>query len=329
MTSTISVRPVPPGRPDDVSDPADPAGPVVPVDRAGAVEDGSDVVPPEPEPGSTRPGRSDSSRRRLPLLHGRGLVGLVLVGVVVLLGLLAPVLAPYGPNQQIPGAYLLPSGAEHWLGTDSLSRDLLSRTLHGIRADLAIIFVAVPVGAVVGTLVGLAAAVHPAVDATAQRTFDIILAFPALILGIALTAVLGPGMLTVGIVIALAEIPTFGRMVRTQVITIREQPYVEAAAVIGAGPGWLARRHVLPNALPPLTVQLALGMSTAVFIEGGMSFLGLGIVPPDPSLGSLIREGMTHVYEAPLMTAGALGAVVALVLGFLLISQALAAARRS
>jgi peptide/nickel transport system permease protein len=262
------------------------------------------------------------------LRHGKGRVGLALVSAVVLAGLLAPLIAPYPPDEQIAGAYLLDPGPAHWLGTDEASRDILSRTLHGIRVDLVVVFVAVPLGAILGVLAGMVATLHPWADLAAQRTFDVVLAFPVLILGIALTAIIGPGVVTIGVVIVAAEVPAFGRLARTSLLTIRELPYVEASRVIGAGNGWLLRKHLLPNSVEPLLIQLGLSMSVAVFIEGAMSFLGLGVRPPTPSLGSLIKDGVGNMWESPWFAVGPLVVVTMLVLGFLLMSQALAGARR-
>jgi peptide/nickel transport system permease protein len=262
------------------------------------------------------------------LRGGRGLAGVLLIGVVVALGLLAPLLAPYSPTEQIPGANLVgPSGA-HWLGTDEVNRDIWSRTLYGIRVDLVVVFLAVPAGALLGILFGLVSSWFTFTDVIAQRVFDLVLAFPTLILAIALTAFIGPGLRTVVFVIIAVELPVFGRLVRTSVRTVREMPYVEAAQVVGARPLWLMRRHVLPNSVEPLLVQLAVSMSVAVFIEGAMSFLGLGVRPPQPSLGSLIRDGVRNMYDAPYFAVGPLVIVVALVLGLLLVSQAMAEARR-
>ncbi|MEE2059505.1 ABC transporter permease [Rhodococcus artemisiae] len=262
------------------------------------------------------------------LRRGRGLAGLILVGIVVLAGVLAPWLSPFAPDQQIPGATLQPPGGEHLLGTDSVGRDVLSRTLYGIRIDLLVVFLAVPVGAALGSLLGLAATRYDRLDTLVQRAFDLILAFPTIVLAIALAMVIGPGVWTIATVIVLAEIPVFGRLMRTSVLTVRQAPYVEAARSVGADEGWIMRRHILPNCLEPLTVQLALAMSVGVFIEGAMSFLGLGITPPTPSLGSLIKEGTQNAYHSPLFVVGPLVVVVVLVLGLLLISQALAARSR-
>jgi peptide/nickel transport system permease protein len=139
---------------------------------------------------------------------------------------------------------------------------------------------------------------------------------------------MGPGVTTIVVVITLAEIPVFGRLVRTSLLTIRALPYVESSRVMGAGAWWLMRRHMLPNALEPLIIQLGISMSIAVFIEGALSFLGLGIRPPAPSLGSLIRDGIRNVWQSPTFVIGPLVVVTMLVLGFLLISQALAQGRR-
>jgi peptide/nickel transport system permease protein len=266
--------------------------------------------------------------RLLPaLLHGRGRFGLVLVGTVVLLGAFAPWLAPYGPNQQLPASDLLGPSGSHWLGTDQVSRDILSRTLYGIRVDLFVVFLAVPAGALLGSLVGLVSSAFSVADVVTQRVFDLVLAFPTLILAIALTAFLGAGITTVAVVIMVAEIPVFGRLIRSAALVVREMPYVESSRVVGAGHWWVLRKHVLPNSLEPLIVQLALSMSVAVFIEGAMCFLGIGVRPPNPSLGSLIKDGVRNIYESPTFAVGPLALVVALVLGFLLVAQALSRAR--
>ena len=270
----------------------------------------------------------DRDSRWAALRSGRGLIGVILVAIVALAGLLAPWLAPYAPDQQFAGATLADPSGTHLLGTDSVGRDILSRTVYGIRIDLLVIFVAVPIGALAGSALGLAAARFGRLDTVIQRAFDLILAFPAIVLAIALTMVLGPGVVTIGVVIGLAEIPVFGRLIRTSVLQVRQLPYVEAARSLGASEEWILRRHILPNCLEPVTVQLALAMSVGVFVEGAMSFLGLGVTPPAPSLGSLIKEGTQSAYHSPFFVVGPLAVVVVLGLGLLLVSQALAARSR-
>ena len=261
--------------------------------------------------------------------RGRGLVGLVLVTMVVLLGLLAPVLAPYSPLAQLPGANLLPPGGAHWLGTDEVNRDVLSRALYGIRTDLVIIAVAVPVGAVLGVLAGLASTLSSRIDVLTQRTFDVVLAFPVLIMAIGLVAVIGPGLVSVVVVITVGEVPVFGRLVRGAALRVREMPYVEAASAVGASRWWILRRHILPNVVEPIGVQCAVSLSVAVAVESAMSFLELGVRPPAPSLGSIIADSIPELDVNAGMALGPLVAVVALTLGFQLIAQSLGARRRA
>ena len=236
--------------------------------------------------------------------------------------------APYPPNAQIPGANLLRPSAAHLLGTDHVNRDVLSRTLYGIRTDLIIVFVAVPIGAVIGTMAALLGTVVGFVDVALQRAFDVVLAFPTLIFAIGLTAVIGPGAVTVIIVIAVLETPIFARLLRSSILKVRSLPYVETAEAIGAGRGWVLGRHILPNAAEPLGVQLALSLSLAVFVESAMSFLGIGVRPPQPSLGSLIADGIDYVDSNLGFVLGPLVVVVILVLSLQLIAQGLGAARR-
>jgi peptide/nickel transport system permease protein len=272
-----------------------------------------------------------TGRRRSPftgLLRGRGVVGLVLLAVLVVLGVAAPLLAPYAPNLQLDDANLLKPSFAHLLGTDYVNRDVFSRTLFGLRTDLVIVFVAVPIGAVLGTLLALASTLNTVVDVALQRFLDVVLAFPALIMAIGLTAVAGTGITTVIAVIAIVETPIFGRMLRSSILKVRALPYVEAAETIGAGRFWVLRRHVLPNAAEPVGVQLALSLSVAVFVESAMSFLGIGVKPPAPSLGSLISDGINYADNNVGYVLGPLTAVIALVLALQLLGQALGAARR-
>ncbi|GGV98361.1 peptide ABC transporter substrate-binding protein [Streptomyces narbonensis] len=260
---------------------------------------------------------------RAALATARGRTGLGLVLLVVLAGLLAPLLAGHGPTDQSALALAGPGTPGHPLGTDDLGRDLLARLLHGIRADLGIIAVAVPLGAVLGCLLALAAACHPLADTVVQRAFDLVLAFPGLILALAVTAILGPGRVPVILVIALAEIPVFGRLLRTGILVQRGREYVTAARVGGTSGGRILTRHILPNAADPLVVQFAVSLTVAVFIEGAMSFLGVGVRPPEPTLGAVLSQSMPYLAQAPHFAAGPLVTVTALVLGLSLTAEAL------
>lgn len=282
------------------------------------------------EPGNLLAGAGRRGRRHplLALTSGAGLAGAVLLGLVVAAGLLAPVLARYAPEAQLAGANLLPPSGTHLLGTDQVNRDVWSRTLYGIRTDLVIVFVAVPLGALLGTAAALLGTLATPLDVALQRLFDLLLAFPTLIFAIGLTAVAGPGTLTVIAVIATVETPVFARVLRSAVLKIQELPYVEAARTMGAGRWWLLRRHVLPNAAEPLGVQLAISLSLAVFVESAMSFLGIGVRPPAPSLGGLVSEGIGYAETNPAYVLGPLSVVVVLVLALQLLARALAGARR-
>ncbi|MFB6888094.1 ABC transporter permease [Kitasatospora sp. NPDC056327] len=272
-------------------------------------------------PAAARPPRA-RNRYLAGLLTGRGLTGLALVGAVALAGLLAPLLTGHDPDAQGPLALAGPS-AEHPFGTDDLGRDLFSRVLHGIATDLALIFGAVPVGALLGSALALLAASHRWADVAVQRAFDLVLAFPGLILALAITAVLGPGRWPVFLVIALAEIPLFGRQLRSGILVQREREYALAARVGGASRFRVLLRHVLPNAVDPLIVQTAVALSVGVFIEGAMSFLGLGVRPPEPTLGSILSQSVGYLSTHPTFAAAPLAATTALVLGFTLIAEAL------
>ncbi|GAB7185507.1 ABC transporter permease [Kitasatospora sp. Ki12] len=275
------------------------------------------TLPPEP-----RTDRTDRNRYLSALRTWRGLTGLALVGAAALAGLLAPLLTGTDPNAQSALALAGPS-AEHPFGTDDLGRDLFSRVLHGIGTDLALIVTAVPVGALLGCSAALLAATSRWADLAVQRAFDLLLAFPGLILALAVTAVLGPGRWPVVIVIALAEVPGFGRQLRAGILVQREREYALAARVGGASRARVLLRHVVPNAVDPLIVQTAVALSLGVFIEGAMSFLGLGVRPPEPTLGSILSQSVAYLATDPTFAAAPLAATTALVLGFTLIAEAL------
>lgn len=285
----------------------------------------TDLLNPAPPPAARNPRTTPRSRHpyRTALSTARARTGLVLVGLVVLAGLLAPLLAGHGPTDQSGQSLAGPGTPGHLLGTDDLGRDLLSRVLYGIRTDLGIIAVAVPAGAALGCLLALVAAAHPVADTVVQRVFDLLLAFPGLILALAVTAILGPGRIPVVLVIALAEVPVFGRLLRGGVLVQREREYVTAARVGGGSGSRVLVRHILPNAADPLVVQIAVSLTVAVFIEGAMSFLGVGVRPPQPTLGAVLSQSMPYLAQAPQFAAGPLITVTALVLGLSLIAEAL------
>lgn len=259
---------------------------------------------------------------------GQLIAGLILVGIVVIPALLLPLFPIRNPLEQVTGANLLPPSLDHPLGTDELNRDIFSRVIHGARTTLLVLVISVPIGALIGTIIGLAAATNRFVHAISARVFDVILAFPAIILAITVTAIRGPGISTVIIAIALCEIPVFGRLVRNEAVRALHQPYVESAQLAGASTRWTVTRHVLPNSIEPTIVQLALSLSLAVFVESAMSFIGVGVRPPEPSLGSILAEGVYTWDVNPGYPLGPLVIIATLSLGFLLIAQGLGGRRR-
>lgn len=265
----------------------------------------------------------ERSRWARALRYPEAVTGLAIVVLLIALGLLAPWIAPYGFDAQTADSFAGPS-ASHLLGTDELGRDILTRVLYGIRQDVFVAGLAVPLGAVVGTLLGLLCGLHRIVDTILERVFDVLLAFTALVLGVAVSATaIGPGMTSIVVTVVLVNVPLFGRLTRTAVRGQRTRDYVVAAEVIGTSRIRVLLRHILPNALDSLIVQAALSLSMAVFIEGAMSFVGLGISPPAPSLGALLRTSANFVNQSPWYALGPIIVVVALVLGFNLIADGL------
>ncbi|MEO8858614.1 MAG: ABC transporter permease, partial [Burkholderiaceae bacterium] len=234
-------------------------------------------------PGATRARASgrDSAMRR-GLRRPRTLIGLGIVALCVILGLLAPVLSPHSPLDQSFGAFQKLSWS-HPLGTDELGRDLMARVLYGIRVDVVVAVFAIPIGALVGCTLGMLSANESWYGALLQRIFDLMLAFTALVMGMLIAALIGTGTVAVIVTVALVSVPLFGRITRSAVMTQLGRDYAVAAQVLGVSRSRLMLRHILPNSVDALIVQAALSFSMAVFIEGAMSFVGIGVRPPNPS----------------------------------------------
>jgi peptide/nickel transport system permease protein len=273
------------------------------------------------------PAAADRRRVRNRYLRGlltpRGITGLTLVGLIVAAGLAAPLLTSYEPTYQTSDALVSPGTGGHVWGTDEIGRDLLSRLLYGVRTDVLVVLAAVPIGLLAGCALALVATTHRAADVVVQRIFDLLLSFPGLILGLTVTAIMGFGKASIITVIALIEVPAFGRMLRGAILVHREREYAVAARVGGAGPLRLLTRHVLPNAADPVVVQIAVSMSVAVILEGAMSFIGIGIRPPEPSLGGVLAASRPYLESHPAYAIGPLVLITALVVGLNLIAEAL------
>lgn len=250
------------------------------------------------------------------------MLGITIVGLCILLGLLAPLLSPYIPTDQQFDAFLPMSGA-HLLGTDELGRDLFSRLLYGIRVNILVAFTAVPAGALVGAFLGIVASSHAWYAGILQRFFDMMLAFTALVMGMTVAALMGPGLGAVIVTVTLVNVPLFGRITRNAVMAQLGRDYAEAAQVVGVSRFRLMTRHILPNSVDALIVQGALSLSMAVFIEGAMSFVGIGIRLPDPSMGSMLKTSVGFLESAPQYAIAPMIVVTLLVLGFNMISDGL------
>ncbi len=267
-----------------------------------------------------RPGRFFARLRRNPV----GFLGFLLSVLVILAALLGPALTPYDPlHQSIRDRFQGPSAA-HWLGTDNFGRDTLSRILHGYRTSLSVSLGAVGIATLVGGLLGLLAAYFRGwTDRLIMRFMDILLAFPIILLAIAVLAVLGPGSLNTGLAIGIVYTPIFARLARAPALTVLNWDYVSAARALGGGALRILGRHVTPNILAPIMVQVTLSLSTAILVEASLSFLGLGTQPPTPSLGLMLSEARTTMLLSPWVSVFSGAAILLASLGFNLFGDGL------
>lgn len=252
------------------------------------------------------------------------MVGVVIVLVTILVGLTAQWIVPYNPIQPNLDVKLDPPSAQHWLGTDDMGRDIFSRILSGTQVSLSSALAIISVSMLFGMFVGLVAGYLGGwVDDLLMRTTDIFLAFPALILAMAISATLGPSLKNALIAVASVWWPWYARLVRGQVISVRNMEYVEAAHAVGATPLRIVLRHILPNTLGPLLVQATLDVGNTILLTASLSFIGLGAQPPTPEWGSMVSVGRLYLLSywwVPTMPGFA---ILFTVLGFNLLGDAL------
>ena len=228
------------------------------------------------------------------------MAGASVLVLLLLAALTAPLLAPQSPLTQNLYQRLLPPSTEHLFVTDEFGRDIFSRLLFGARISLRIGLVAIAVALTAGTLLGLLAGYRGGwVDTLVMRAMDILLAFPSILLAIAIVAVIGPGIDNVMVAISIVMVPQYARLVRASVLTVREAAYVEAARALGAGHLRIVFASVLPNCMAPLVVQSTLSLGTAILDAAGLSFLGLGAQPPTPEWGAMLSGGRELLLTAP------------------------------
>jgi peptide/nickel transport system permease protein len=244
-------------------------------------------------------------------------VGAALIVLMATAALAGPVLSPYDPSAQILPLRLEGPSLQHPFGLDELGRDILARVLAGARISFLVGLTVVMVSAVVGTILGAIAGYFGGIlDDAISRVVDTLLAFPGLLLSIALVAVLGPSLTNVLLALTIVGWVGYARLVRGQVLRAREFEYVQAARALGAGAVRVLGRHVIPTALPAVVVQATLGMAGAIIGEAALSFLGLGVQPPTPSWGTMLNGGRAHLLDAPHLTIFPGLAIALLVLGF-------------
>jgi peptide/nickel transport system permease protein len=267
--------------------------------------------------------RTGSFLGRVARIRGAG-VGMAVIALVILAAITAPLVAPYAPDRINPAVALSDSTSAHPLGTDALGRDILSRLIYGARISLVVGLLTVAVAASIGVPIGLISGYFGGVvDFILMRIMDGLIAIPALILALALIAVLGSSLQNVLIAIGIAAVPTYARVTRAEVLTLKSRDFVLAARVTGASPLRIMLRHLLPNALAPLLVLATFGFATAVVAEASLSFLGLGVRPPTPTWGNLLLDGFQFLRTKPLMAIAPGTAIFVLVLSFNFVGDAL------
>lgn len=251
-------------------------------------------------------------------------VGVVIVLFFVLLALFGPLIAKEGINDQVMADRLQPPSAEYWLGTDDFGRDILSRIIHGARISLWVGFSSVIGSVVVGSILGIVAGYYGRwVDTIISRFFDIMLAFPSILLAIAIVAVLGPSLQNALIAIAIINVPNFGRLIRSKVLSIKEDEYITAAKGIGMRDVRILFAHILPNSMAPVIVQGTLAIATAILEAAALGFLGLGAQAPMPEWGKMLADSKNYMQSAPWTMIFPGMAIMLTVLGFNLMGDGL------
>jgi len=224
--------------------------------------------------------------------------GLFVIVGLILMAITAPWIAPYGyDDQNLAEANQFPNAA-HWMGTDNFGRDMLSRIIYGARISLQVGFIAVGIGAAIGGTLGAIAAFYGGhTDNIIMRLIDVLLAIPNILLAISISAALGPGLTNAMIAVGVGTMPTYARVVRASVLTVKEQEYIEAARCIGAKNWQIIAKHIIPNAMAPIIVQATLGVASAILSAASLSFIGLGIQPPVPEWGAMLSAGRQYIRD--------------------------------
>ncbi len=250
--------------------------------------------------------------------------GMAIVLLFILLAIFAPLITKEGINEQDIVNRLQPPSGEHWLGTDDFGRDIFSRVIYGARVSLWVGFSSVVGSIVVGCLLGIIAGYYGRwVDTIISRFFDIMLAFPSILLAIAIVAVLGPSLRNALIAIAIINVPNFGRLIRSKVLSVKEEEYITSAKAVGLRDVRILFSHILPNSMAPVIVQGTLAIATAILEAAALGFLGLGAQPPTPEWGKMLADSKNYLQSAPWTMIFPGLAIMLTVLGFNLMGDGL------
>lgn len=252
------------------------------------------------------------------------LVGAGIVIFFILLAVIGPFIAPQGINEQDLTKRLLAPSADHWFGTDDFGRDIFSRIIHGARISLWVGFFSVILSVIIGSLLGIIAGYYGKwIDTIISRIFDIMLAFPSMLLAIAVVSVLGPSLQNALIAIAIINVPNFGRLIRSKVLSVKEEEYIVAAKAIGMRDARILFSHILPNSITPIIVQGTLAIATAIIEAAALGFLGLGAQAPAPEWGKMLADARKFLLNAPWTMIFPGLAIMLTVLGFNLMGDGL------
>jgi peptide/nickel transport system permease protein len=254
---------------------------------------------------------------RLFLRNRLASIGAVIILLLIFFALVGPKLTPHDPVSLDMGARLEPPSLHHPFGTDDFGRDVLSRVLSGASISLKVGVIAVSISMIIGTLLGAISGYYGGwIDEVIMRLMDVLFAFPAILLAIAILAALGPGISNAMIAIGIVYTPIFARITRGSVLTVREEVYIEAARSIGSRDSRILFRHILPNVIAPVIVETTLSLAFAILAEAALSFLGLGTQPPDPSWGRMLSESRGYIQDAPWLGVFPGLAIMFTVMGF-------------
>jgi peptide/nickel transport system permease protein len=252
------------------------------------------------------------------------LIGTCIVLFFVIIAIFAPYIAPAGIDDKVLVKRLQPPSSEHWFGTDDFGRDILSRVIFGSRISLWVGLLSVLGSAVIGSLLGIVAGYYGRlVDTIICRIFDIMLAFPSILLAIAIVAILGPSLRNALIAIAIINIPNFGRLIRSRVLSVKEEEYITAAKAIGMKDSRILLHHILPNSMAPIIVQGSLAIASAIIEAAALGFLGMGAQPPNPEWGKMLADSKQYLVQAPWTMIFPGIAIMLTVLGFNLMGDGL------